>query len=478
MSARSFGSVWQKKKPGGGHYPGWYISFPLVWNGETKPRRSKKYGGNSKTEARDRLSRIRTMVKDGMDAAQILHEVFGDEIDGLRTFRQLAELYKARPRPADTDPDTIAKENRRIDTICAAPWGDELVTKITPPMIQQWLDERFAETSPATANRDRAKASAVFTWGIPRGYATRNPVSDTTKYDEAGREKVFWLTPQEVIDLLEVSSPRLRTFIVIATQTALRRGAIARLAWRHFDFERGFVNPPPGRGTKGIPPRLKLTEALKIDLLAHRARCAKTGGMDPLFENALDTIRDDLRAAKVACEKIAPERRAKIGFHALRHTAASWMVQDGVPIYEVAKILGQGSVYVTERYAHLQPGFSERGIDTLGARLRPEDLPPPNEGSALAKRGRTPKPGSGGAASLRLIPPTTGSVGCPHGVRAGVEKKDCRGHEHYDPVQDHGDVHPRCGTEAVAWHVGSNQNRMPNRRDSHARESPGRCPSR
>jgi hypothetical protein len=68
-----------------------------------------------------------------------------------------------------------------------------------------------------------------------------------------------------------------------------------------------------------------------------------------------------------------------IGFHALRHTAASWMVQDGIPLYEVAKILGHGSTYVTERYAHLQPGFAERGIDSLGARLRPQDLPPVNE---------------------------------------------------------------------------------------------------
>lgn len=45
-------------------------------------------------------------------------------------------------------------------------------------------------------------------------------------------------------------------------------------------------------------------------------------------------------------------------------------------LYEVARILGHGSVYVTERYTHLVPGFAERGIDSLGARLRPEDLPP------------------------------------------------------------------------------------------------------
>lgn len=41
--------------------------------------------------------------------------------------------------------------------------------------------------------------------------------------------------------------------------------------------------------------------------------------------------------------------------HALRHTAASWLVQDGVPLYDVQKLLGHESFQVTQRYAHLAP---------------------------------------------------------------------------------------------------------------------------
>jgi integrase len=147
-----------------------------------------------------------------------------------------------------------------------------------------------------------------------------------------------------------------------------------RLCWGHLDLEGGFFNLPVGRGTKGIPRRLPMTAAVKAELLAHRSRCRETGGEDPVFENAVDTLRDDLRRARQEAAAIAPERRVKIGFHALRHTAASWMVQDGVPLYEVAKILGHGTVYVTERYAHLVPGFAAGPIEKLGARIRPEDL--------------------------------------------------------------------------------------------------------
>ena len=43
----------------------------------------------------------------------------------------------------------------------------------------------------------------------------------------------------------------------------------------------------------------------------------------------------------------------RIHFHSLRHTFATWLVQDGVNIYDIQKLLGHSSVKVTEVYSHL-----------------------------------------------------------------------------------------------------------------------------
>jgi len=47
------------------------------------------------------------------------------------------------------------------------------------------------------------------------------------------------------------------------------------------------------------------------------------------------------------------DRRKKVVFHTLRHTFASWLVQNGVDLYTVQKLMGHSTIAMTERYAHL-----------------------------------------------------------------------------------------------------------------------------
>jgi len=59
--------------------------------------------------------------------------------------------------------------------------------------------------------------------------------------------------------------------------------------------------------------------------------------------------------------------RQKVVFHTLRHTFASWLVEQGIDLYSVKELMGHGTLAMTERYSHLSPDKLRRAIKTLEA---------------------------------------------------------------------------------------------------------------
>ena len=52
----------------------------------------------------------------------------------------------------------------------------------------------------------------------------------------------------------------------------------------------------------------------------------------------------------------------------MRHTAASWLAQDGVPLYDIQALLGHESFVTTQRYAHLAPDAYGKVLDSWSRR--------------------------------------------------------------------------------------------------------------
>ena len=82
-----------------------------------------------------------------------------------------------------------------------------------------------------------------------------------------------------------------------------------------------------------------------------------------------DRIKDVKKSFQTAC------RRAGIDdfrIHDLRHTFASWLVMNGVPLFEVSKLLRHACIQMTERYAHLlhAKGPEWTGRDTSSAHFQ------------------------------------------------------------------------------------------------------------
>jgi len=55
----------------------------------------------------------------------------------------------------------------------------------------------------------------------------------------------------------------------------------------------------------------------------------------------------------------------KLSFHSLRHTFASWLVQRGVSIFQISKLLGHADIKTTEIYAHLRQDDLKKSVELL-----------------------------------------------------------------------------------------------------------------
>ncbi len=68
----------------------------------------------------------------------------------------------------------------------------------------------------------------------------------------------------------------------------------------------------------------------------------------------------------VSCKRVLKRIGAPdASFHTLSHTAASWMVQQGVDLYAVGQILGHKTPHMTQRYAHLSPDYMAGAVSKL-----------------------------------------------------------------------------------------------------------------
>lgn len=171
------------------------------------------------------------------------------------------------------------------------------------------------------------------------------------KYPAADSARLRWLTVEEATRLQNACPPDLRTLVRAALLTGCRAGEL--LALRGSDFDDRSETLLIADSKSGKPRRVPLTAegvALFEELTA--------GLSDDLVFTRADGSRwyrlAIARAMHVACTaaKIAPPAT----FHTLRHTYASHLVQEGVPLLFVAAALGHRDARMVEKhYGHLAP---------------------------------------------------------------------------------------------------------------------------
>ncbi len=220
--------------------------------------------------------------------------------------------------------------------------------------IQKYMEEliRGGKLSKATVNRKIGFLRSCLYEAMRRGLVDRNPCARIKLLHEENTRTRIMLDKEEE-KILEQCPEWLRPVVQTATLAGLRQGEILGLRWEDVDKDRKLIfvsHQSKSHKRREIP----LLPALEAVLEALSPFVGPKGASpwiftDPATEEAYktyDVVNHFKRAMKRAKVK-------GLRFHDLRRTFASRLAQRGVPLQTIAKLLGHGATYVTERYAHL-----------------------------------------------------------------------------------------------------------------------------
>lgn len=223
---------------------------------------------------------------------------------------------------------------------------------LTPQTLRAHIKSRQGEgAAPGTINKELVFLSAAINaWNLDQGDTIPNPVKGLKLKEPEGRLR--WLTKDEYHLLLDHSEGYLRDIIILATNTGLRRGELFSLTWDMIDLDLRLVTLEAENTKAGKKRTVPLNDAAMSVLERNR-------GEGDVFH-----VKEVKRSFATACRNAGLK---DVTLHTLRHTFASWLVQAGVPIYEVAKLMGHSSVSMTARYGHLAPGNLRSAVDRLVA---------------------------------------------------------------------------------------------------------------
>ncbi len=232
-------------------------------------------------------------------------------------------------------------------------FGPMRVTGLTAKEVAKYRDIRLKEVSPASLKRELVIIRRVLTlaskdWGIA---LPQNPVKMITlpKADQARTRR---LEAGEEEKLLQSNNQKLRRVIILALETAMRRGEILNIKKSHIDYQNSVLLIP---STKTDQPRTIPLSSQALTALRGQLRASQrtSGGVIPLIESTIF----DYRPRGLSGEFLKLCRKTNIDdlhFHDLRHEATSRFFEKGLNPVEVATITGHKDTRMLMRYTHLR----------------------------------------------------------------------------------------------------------------------------
>lgn len=240
--------------------------------------------------------------------------------------------------------------------------GYYLLNELTNPLLDIWVREQVVKGyQRSTINKHIHHMNRMLNlarhWGfIPM----QNPKQANIKALVLGDYRQRFLSKDEISTLLKCSKasrhPFLYYIISLLLNTGARIGEVRTVKWCDIDMAKRIWTVP--RSKNGRSRRIVLNssaiETFELAFSRGAELFLPQGNHDFVFINPItNTAYHSFDAAWYKVRAAA--NLYDVRLHDLRHTFASLLVNQGVSLYEVQKLLGHSSIQMTQRYAHLEP---------------------------------------------------------------------------------------------------------------------------
>ena len=234
----------------------------------------------------------------------------------------------------------------------------------------------------------RALTDAVRKNLVPRNVAD---AADPPKLNRADREEMKTWTPEQLRQFFAgIANHRLVAAYILAATTGMRRGEVLGVRWRDIDFNARRLHVQQTVLTVeyqiiiGRPKTLRGERKIALDdqtiqvLQSHRAAQRREKQLlgDGYQDHGLVFAREDGTPVHPDYFSQTFDRTVKrlglpkIRLHDLRHTHASLLLRDRVPIKVVSERLGHSNpAFTMTTYQHVLPGMQDDAAATFGQLL-------------------------------------------------------------------------------------------------------------